>query len=112
MAKANENADIAQTNKQEPSKVPVRWDDTNLKSSYANVCNVSSTRSEVVLVFGINEAWERGQPEIKVELSNRIILSPVAAKQLSDLLSRVVGEYETRFGQLFPERKESVPQSA
>src|SRR2546422_928794 len=29
----------------------IRWDDSNLKSSYANVCNVSSTREEVVLVF-------------------------------------------------------------
>ena len=34
----------------------IRWDDSTLKSSYANVCNVSSTREEVVLVFGINHA--------------------------------------------------------
>ena len=34
----------------------IRWDDTGLKSSYANMCNVSSTREEIVLVFGINHA--------------------------------------------------------
>ena len=79
---------------------PIRWDDTNLKSSYANVCNVSSTREEVVLVFGINQAWERGKPEVRVELSHRIILSPFAAKRLSLLLTNVVREYETRFGVL------------
>jgi len=34
----------------------IRWDDSNLKSSYANVCNVASTREEVVLMFGTNQA--------------------------------------------------------
>ena len=84
-------------------QIKVRWDDSNLKSSYANVCNVSSTRSEIVVVFGLNQAWERGQEEMKIELTNRIILSPVAAKQMADLLNRVMGEYESRFGKLTPE---------
>ena len=78
----------------------IRWDDSNLKSSYANVCNVSSTREEVVLVFGINQAWERGKTEVQVQLSDRIILSPFAAKRLAGLLANVVREYESRFGAL------------
>jgi hypothetical protein len=78
----------------------IRWDDSNLKSSYANVCNVSSTREEVVLVFGINQAWERGQSEVQVHLNDRIILSPFAAKRLAGLLTNVVSEYENRFGSL------------
>ena len=78
----------------------IRWDDSNIKSSYANVCNVSSTREEVVLVFGTNQAWERGQPEVRVELSHRIILSPFAAKRMAELLTNVIREYETRFGVL------------
>jgi hypothetical protein len=78
----------------------VRWDDSNLKSSYANVCNVSSTREEVVLVFGVNQAWERGQNEVRVQLTDRIILSPFAAKRLADLLGNVTREYESRFGVL------------
>jgi hypothetical protein len=32
----------------------IKWDDSNMKSSYANVCNVTSTREEVVMLFGIN----------------------------------------------------------
>jgi hypothetical protein len=79
---------------------PVRWDDSNIKSSYANVCNVSSTREEVVLVFGTNQAWERGKPEVRVELSHRIIFSPFAAKRLAELLNNVMREYEGRFGSL------------
>lgn len=105
MTKATETREPQATNT-EPARPTIRWDDSNLKSSYANVCNVSSTRSEVVLVFGINQAWERGQTEMKVELTNRIILSPVAAKQLADLLSRVMNEYEARFGALTTESRD------
>ncbi len=28
----------------------IKWDDSNMKSSYANVCNVTSTREEVVML--------------------------------------------------------------
>lgn len=78
----------------------IRWDDSNLKSSYANVCNVSTTREEVVMVFGINHAWERGQNEVHVQLTDRVILSPFAAKRLASLLTNVLADYEKRFGAL------------
>ena len=78
----------------------VRWDDSNLKSSYANICNVSSTREEVVLTFGINQAWERNQKEAVVQLTNRIILTPFAAKRVAALLTTLVQQYEDRFGKL------------
>ncbi len=78
----------------------IRWDDTNMKSSYANVCNVASTREEVVLLFGVNQAWQAGQPEIPIQLTDRIILSPHAAKRLGLLLTNVLREYEARFGSL------------
>jgi hypothetical protein len=87
----------------------VRWDDTNLRSSYANVCNVSSTREEVVLVFGINQAWERGQSEMRVQLTDRVILSPFAAKRLAGLLDAVIREYETRFGELPLDARRQTP---
>src|SRR2546425_10206062 len=91
----------------------IRWDDSNLKSSYANVCNVSSTREEVVLVFGINQAWERGQAEVQVQLTDRIILSPFSAKRLTGLLNNVMRDYESRFGTLNtePRRTEDTPPS-
>ena len=90
----------AQPGQQAPAAPTVRWDDSDLKSAYANVCNVSSTREEVVLVFGINQAWERGQPEVRIQLSNRIILSPFAAKRLAELLTNIMRDYEARFGAL------------
>lgn len=90
----------AQTKTTEASATKVRWDTSNLKSSYSNVCNATSTREEVVLNFGINEAWERGQKGIDVHLAHRIILSPFAAKRLSELLSKLIAEYEAKHGEL------------
>ena len=78
----------------------VKWDDSSMKSSYANVCNVTSTREEVVMLFGINQAWNRGQKEVTIQLTDRIIISPYAAKRLVTLLDGVVKEYEKRFGAL------------
>lgn len=78
----------------------VKWDDAKLKTTYANVCNVSSTREEVTLLFGTNQTWHSGQKEVTVELNDRIIVSPYAAKRLLMLLTNVVGQYEQRFGTL------------
>jgi hypothetical protein len=86
----------------ETPKVPtgptVRFDDTGIANAYANVCNVSSSREEVVLVFGMNNAWERDASEVRVKLNSRVILSPFAAKRLSMLLESVIKQYEARFG--------------
>src|SRR6478609_834203 len=90
-------------NKEAPQQAAaprIKWDDSRMSSAYANVCNVSSTREEVVLLFGVNQAWNRGQQEVTIQLTDRIIISPYAAKRLSMVLSGVVKEYESRFGQL------------
>ena len=84
----------------EQPQMQVKWDDTNMKSSYANVCNVMSTREEVVLMVGVNQAWHAGQKEVTVQLTDRIILSPHAAKRLSILLGNLMKQHEERFGGL------------
>lgn len=76
----------------------VRFDDTGITNVYANVCSVSSSREEVVLVFGMNHAWERAAAEVRVKLNSRVILSPFAAKRLALLLDSVMKQYEARFG--------------
>ncbi len=83
------------------AQVKIKWDTTSLKSSYCNFCNANSTREEVVLNFGVNQTWDRGiGGEVEMQLLHRIILSPFAAKRLHDLLGRLVGEHETRYGAL------------
>ena len=81
-------------------QIRIRWDDSNMTNTYANVCNVSSTREEMTLLFGTNQTWHTGQSEVTVQLTNRIIVNPYAAKRMSMLLTNVVAEYEKRFGEL------------
>ena len=95
---ANEATNLAQAREATPK---INWDSSQMKSSYANVCNATGTREEVVLYFGISSPGQQDAgPEVQVQLSDRVILSPFAAKRLVQLLGNVVGEYERRFGPL------------
>ncbi|WP_029407233.1 DUF3467 domain-containing protein [Thiomicrorhabdus sp. Milos-T2] len=88
------------TDKKQVKSPTVRWDDSKMKSTYANVCNVSSTREEITLLFGLNQAWNAAQKELTIELSDRIILNPYAAKRMANLLNNVLNQYEERFGEI------------
>ena len=85
----------------------VRWDDTQMRTSYANACHVVSTREEVVLFFGINQGVRAGGEEIVVQLGDRVMLNPYAAKRLNLLLTNVLREHESRFGSLDVEARRS-----
>lgn len=81
---AKDSAAASTTEATRPAAGPVvKFDDSGITSAYANVCNVSSSREEVVLVFGMNNAWERGASEVCVKLNSRVILSLFAAKRLA-----------------------------
>ncbi|MGX9354811.1 DUF3467 domain-containing protein [Roseobacteraceae bacterium S113] len=86
-----------------PATIPpsqVTFDTANLKSSYCNVCNGSSTREEMVVNFGLNDSWDTGAGKLAVKLEHRIVMSPHAGKRLRDMLVRLVDEHETRYGPL------------
>src|SRR5579863_2859195 len=77
----------------------VNWDDSKMATMFANVVNVLVTREELTLLFGINQTWNASQSkELVVQLSNRIVLTPYAAKRLLTLLSARMHDYETRIG--------------
>jgi hypothetical protein len=89
----------------------VEWDDSRMRTSYANVVNAASTREEVSLFFGTNQTWNvDSRREVTVQLSERIILSPFAAKRLWVLLGTVLKQYENRFGTLNLEGMDRVPE--
>lgn len=94
------SASPSQPNQPANATPTVQFDVSKLQSSYANVCNVSSTREEVVLSFGANNVWELGQANVQVQMMNRIVLNPYSAKRLAAVLNRVVAEYESKFGPL------------
>jgi hypothetical protein len=98
--KQDEKNEDVKDDKKAVATQTLRWDDSKMTSTYANVCNVSSTREEVTMLFGTNQSWHTGQSELTVQLTNRIILNPFAAKRLALLLGNILREYEARFGEL------------
>ena len=102
MVKNNIVAEVstADTTRKVDDTQKVVWDDSRMNTSYSNVCNVLGSREEITLLFGANQAWHSGQKEVKVLLSDRVVLNPYAAKRLRLLLERVLKEYEARYGEL------------
>jgi hypothetical protein len=78
----------------------MRWDDSRMKVSYANVCNVSTSREEVVLSFGTVASGAADPQDVLVAISDRLILNPATAKHVARLLDAVLREYESRYGPL------------
>ncbi|HAR99029.1 MAG TPA: DUF3467 domain-containing protein [Syntrophus sp. (in: bacteria)] len=85
---------------QDNAKATIQWDVSKMESSYANVCNVSCTREEFTLLFGMNKTWDAGQRKLTVDMTDRIIVNPYAAKRLYLLLGNVIRQYEDRFGEI------------
>jgi hypothetical protein len=81
-------------------KPEIKWDDTSTKSVYANVCNVTGSREEFILLFGMNQAWHSRQKEVKVRLADRVVLNPFATKRLYALLGKMIREYEKKYGEI------------
>ena len=79
----------------------VNWDDSKMVTTFANVVNVLVTREELTLLFGMNQTWNVAESkELTVQLSNRIVLTPYAAKRLLTLLTARMRDYEARIGPL------------
>ena len=87
----------------------IEWDDSEMTSTYANVCNAVGTREEVVLFFGVTNPARTEGAEVSVQLSDRIILSPFAAKRLAGMLSNVLSQYEQRWGSLEQAEGQQIP---
>lgn len=84
------------------AQVNINWDDRNIESKYSNIATVTATREEFFFLFGTHQNWrgiEGGQP-VDVQLSNRMVLSPFAAKRLLMILAQTVKAYEGRFGEV------------
>ncbi|WP_316014994.1 DUF3467 domain-containing protein [Roseobacter sp. HKCCA0434] len=83
------------------SEGTVDWNDDDMATSFANVVNIQGTREQIELFFGTNRTWNLGEgSNVRVDLTNRMILTPHAAKRLNAILTGVIREYETRHGPL------------
>ncbi len=88
------------TNTTNTTITTIKWDDANIRMTYANICNVVSTREEVSMMFGMNQKMDTENNELIIELSDRIILNPYAAKRVSLLLKDVIEQYEEKFSKI------------
>ncbi len=79
----------------------VEWNDSQMATGFANVVNVQGTREQIELFFGTNRTWTaHGDGPVRVDLTNRMIMTPLAAKRLHQILTGVLREYEARHGVL------------
>ncbi len=106
--RSDETSGLRETPTPESTQVKIRWDNSNMRSAYANVFNVAGTREEVVILFGMNQAWDATQKELTVQLSDRLVLSPFVAKRLSIVLGNVIRDYELRYGKLDVETRKAT----
>jgi len=82
---------------QDTSRAAIEWDDAAALDAYANMSNVSFSREEMTLNFGLTRMQEPGRTG-GMKLTHRIMMNPYAAKRLALVLSQAVKQYESRFG--------------
>ena len=85
------------------------WDTSNMRSTYANVINVGGDRAEFSLLFGMNQSWGAEQKAVKVQLTDRIVINPFAAKRLAKILNDAVNDYESRYGSIHIQTNPPAP---
>lgn len=89
------------TKKATDNKRQLVWDSSKMTTNFANVVNMQSTQEQIDLFFGTNQTWNAsGGSDVVIELTNRIILNPHAAKRLWSSLGAVLEEYESKYSSL------------
>ena len=93
--------------------LPIIFDEVPI--TYANFCRGTLSPEEVILDLGFNpNAFGVKVLAEDVEIKNRIILSPSAAKRLLLLLSNMVQNHEHNFGEIevdFRRRLKAQPEN-
>jgi hypothetical protein len=89
----------AMTNSNPPSPPPqqlqVQFDEKIADGEYANWGNIVFNPAEFIFDFG---RLMPAKPSVRVH--NRIILSPMHAKRLSEVLATALGQYEKQHGEI------------
>lgn len=106
MAAGQKNEDVAGQLSGGPQII---WDDSNIRSDYANVVDVMGSREEILLLFGENPSGHAGPDGIRAKLKERVVMNPRAAKRLAILLHRGIRQYESEHG-LLDEQATSPPE--
>jgi len=83
----------------ERRQVGLEVTDAKCIAGYANFCRVTGTPEELIVDFGLNKNMNP-DPEVPIEISQRIIVNFFTAKRLLAALHMAVQRHETAFGVL------------
>ena len=73
-------------------------DDANPFTVRADVAQVKAGRDEFLLLFGAARREQPNRDELRVDLLERVVLSPFAAKRLLGQLHRMIRDYDSEVG--------------
>jgi hypothetical protein len=77
----------------------VDWAGSDTRSNPVDEFQVLVGRDEIVLLLGKQDSDAAGD-RIEVQLSDRVVLSPFAAKRFAALLNKIMQEHESKYGDL------------
>ena len=90
-------------------QVQIQLKEDKAVSVYSNVSRVGvgPQAEEIIVDFGVMQQDAARPEQLSMEISNRVFLSPFAAKKLALTLSQAVQRYEQQFGpiELDPRRR-------
>ena len=73
----------------------VVWDRSKMHGHVSTIASASSATDQIVLNFGVRQGPDKAGTEQGVSLTRRIVLQPMTAKHLHDMLSRLLAEATT-----------------
>ena len=85
--------------------VQVLLDERELRQIYSNSYRIHATNDEVVIDLGFNMPNpnpQTGQQQLLLKITDRVVMSYMNAKRLSQSLMQLIKRYEQQFGELVP----------
>ncbi len=85
--------------------VQVLLDERELRQIYSNAYRIHATADEVIVDLGFNMPNpnpQAGQQQLLLKITDRVVMSYLNAKRLSQSLTQLVKRYEQQFGELLP----------
>lgn len=86
--------------------VQVLLDERELRQIYSNTYRIHVTADEVIVDLGFNmpnpNPQNAQQQQFLLKITDRVVMSYISAKRLSQSLTQLVKRYEQQFGELTP----------
>jgi hypothetical protein len=99
-----EDIPTIQSESSNPS-VQVLLDERELRQIYSNSYRIHATNDEVIIDLGFNMPNpnpQTGQQQLLLKITDRVVMSYMNAKRLSQSMGQLIKRYEQQFGELVP----------